>query len=267
MKTIKQIAQWDIDGTFYQIDKITEEKQVHIVLRDLKKHPYGVVSVIHFPNVAEFDDLPMMNWENFFRCSNKYGLPPEETSNGNLGYMATAVQNDLKPAATIRCETNSPIVQNLKKTLPESCMVVPYEEEDTTYICHRFRLSYLYAFAEIKRRYDVFNISDIDWPLVKQYMDKELLFFADNSKSGLSIESGAQNDTEKVIIGLILGYPIESTVSLINRTYRVFRNLCKAKAVEHFKTINEPFADAYRNKWNKKGDAIFIEGQQEDLYY
>ena len=269
MNKIVPLASWE-NNSKYQIDKITDNDHISIIFRSIDKHPYGVISIIRFPEKQGLDSLQMMNWENLIRCSNYYGYPPEETRvDGSLGYMAEAVQKGLKPAATFRRSFNDQIVKELISTLPKDCLIVPFKEEGTTYICRDCKLSDIYNLSEIKKRYDMFDISNIDWNKVGAFFEKELLFFSDNNASDIFIERGARDDTERVIIGALLGYPIESTVAAIQGTYQVFTTFTpfRCRAIEHFKQNEDPYVDTQKNTWYKMGQYIYCEMQKEELYY
>ena len=209
-----------------------------------------------------------MNWDNLIRCSNYFGIPPEEfCPDGSYGYEAYAVQRGIKPATTFRYRTSSPEVKHLIENLPRDCIVLPYKEENTTFICHKCKLSDIFNLNEIKRRYDLFGIFEVDWDKVDNYFKNDLSFFADNTISGIKIEDGADNNTEYIVVGALLGYPIESTVAAIHRTKKLFHVETQNSAQRHFKTNIEPFVDMRGQTWLKIGEHIFIDGQQEELYY
>ncbi len=266
MKKIERIAQWE-NGCKYCIDQIENEDITRILLLNADQHPNGVISLIEYPTMDTYSSS-LLNWENLIRCSNYYGLPPEEIRlDGSLGYMSVAVQQHLKPASTIRMTIDDPHIKQLKMDLPDDCVLLKYEEENTTFICRKSSLSDLFDIERVRETYVQFGILDIDWDVVYDYSKKEMTFFADNAISGISIERGSSNNTQHVIVGLLLGYPIESTVAKMKGTYRVEDPVIKCQARMHYKKNTEPFRDSYKDVWMNQGGTIFASWQQEKLYY
>ena len=266
MKRIKHIAQWE-NGFKYCIDQVENEDITRILLLNVDRHSNGVISLIEYPTRDTYSSS-LLNWENLIRCSNYYGLPPEEIrSDGSLGYMSVAVQEHLKPASTIRITIDDPHIKQLKMDLPDDCVLLKYEEENTTFICRKGSLSDLFDIERVRETYAQFGILDIDWDVVYDYSKKEMTFFADNAISGISIEHGSIGRTQDVIVGLLLGYPIESTVAKMKGTYRVENLAIKCQARMHYKNNTEPLVDFRNDVWMNQDGDIFASWQQEKLYY
>ena len=265
MKKVNTIAHWRRISN-YEIDIIEEGDTSHVILLNNDKHPYGIITVIDYPSYINSFSSPLLNWENLIRCSNYYGLPPEEVDeNGQPGYMSLAVQQHLKPAATLRYNIDDPLIKCLKQNLPDDCSIMRYKEEDTTFICRDCSLADLFDIDEVRATYERYGIQNVEWKTVRELSEKNLSYFSDNSMSGISIEQGAESITQAVVLGLLLGYPIESTVARIKGTYRT--DVFKYHAKNHFKENSEPYVDADGEQWFKDKNCVFASWQRESLYY
>ena len=267
MKKTEHLAEWK-NYYHYGVDKIICDDTTHILLLRYDRHPNGVISVIEYPTIGENTSFPLMNWENLFRCSNYYGISPEETDfYNNPAYMSIAVQKHMKPAATLRYDNDSQLIKQIQLALPDDCSLIPYKEENTTFICRKGSLHDFYDLNRVKYIYELFGITEIDWNAVDLFCNKELSFFSDDNISGISIERGAENITQMVVVGLLLGYPIESTVAKINKSEHSESSVIKEQAVQHYKTNTEPFFDCCKNEWLCQNGQVFAVWQQESLYY
>ncbi len=104
--------------------------------------------------------------------------------------------------------------------------------------------------------------------LCKKTVSKPLEYFSDDAHCGFNIQSDANSNENKIINGLLLGYPVESTIAFINKDYHSFGDGCLDHAViNHFKKSIEPYVDWQGKVWNKKDKIIYCDGQQEILYY
>lgn len=266
MKKIEHVAEWE-NLYNYAIDKITDDDYTRILLINADKRPNGIISIIKYPTRSYFSS-PLLNWENLIRCSNYYGIPPEDRLlDGSLGYMCTAVQRHLKPAASVRIKPDDELIQQLRQDLPDDCLLLPYNEINTAFICRKGKLEELFDIRKVKDSYEQMGVFNINWGKVNDYCNKDISFFADNSASGITIESGIKDETEAVIVGLLLGYPIESTIAYFANSLRVENKILSNQAKKHFKTNSEPFIDVNQETWFYQDGNVFASWQQEKLYY
>lgn len=264
MKQIYKISTRKYEYYSYQIDKVIEGRECSIIVRNLDRSPYGVCAVIKYNDVGKTINSPLVNWDNLVFCSNHYGVSP------NAEYMNNAVQRGTKTTATAYvalCE-----YQKLVKELPANCHAVPYNstEEHMTmaYVYRDGTLNSLFGFENVKQIYTLHGIESVDWNRVEKLFKAPLSYFSDSEKCGLDIQC-ISNGIEMLIVGgLLLGYPIESTVAYIKNNIITFSELGTPKCIqEHFKTSNEPIFDSYKRRWVKNGNIIFQDGKQESLYY
>ena len=82
------------------------------------------------------------------------------------------------------------------------------------YIFHNGCLEDFSEFDRIKSLYEKYGISNVNWKKVRTLFQKDLSFFGDAEKCGFSLHSGGCRE-ETIVTGLLLGYPIESTVDLL----------------------------------------------------
>jgi hypothetical protein len=127
--------------------------------------------------------------------------------------MNTAVQKKQKIAATVYLNPNDEGREYMKNQ-PNDVASMPYGR--TIYVYNKGCLSDYFDFEGIKKFYGKHRIKRIEWNVVKEFFEKPLSFFGDENKCGFSIQCGG-NCEQSIILGLLLGYPIESTMAWIMR--------------------------------------------------
>lgn len=264
MKIIETIAKQEIEPYTFQIYKITHRDTCYVILKNLDKSPFGVWAVIKYKNLNNEFQSPFLSWYNLFFCSNCYGPAPF------YPYMNNAVQNGTKTAAT--AYVNKEEFRKLIKDLPANCYAVPYNSsEDNMSMAYVYRegtLDELFGYEKIKEVYYSHQVTGIDWDYIKRMFSKPLSYFANENKSGISLQGCAKRD--ELLVGLLLGYPVEATVAYINKTISYFtpsRYTDIENVRKHFQFSSEPYFDSLNQKWLKCGDDIFLDGQQEELYF
>ena len=162
----------------------------------------AVINTYRFNNVPEYKH-PYLSWENLDHCG---GWASDDS------YLLTAVHNKQKPAAQY-AKANEPV--------PD---IESNSEVETFYTSKHFHSNYTSNQVYITRACslkDLFDINDIIFVYEKQgilinkkilmpYMEKPIM---DLMKENFFISQ--KNMTELIITGLMLGYPIESTASII----------------------------------------------------
>ncbi len=264
MKQIRKVSEQKYDYHSYQIDEIIRGQEHCIVVRNLNQTPYGICSVIKHKSVGKTIDSPLLNWHNLVFCSNYYGPSP------HYGYMNNAVQNGTKTASTAYVSPKE--FAKLVDTLPANCHAIPYgrtcENMSMAYVYRDGTLGELFDFETVQEIYVLHEIENIDWKYIKKLFDKPLSYFSDEEQCGFNIQTGTSDKEKLIVLGMLLGYPIESTVAHISGHYVVYKKYWEVPGVrQHFKLSNEPFVDNCNRKWIKINDTIFCDGQQESLYY
>ena len=127
--------------------------------------------------------------------------------------MNQAVQAGKKTAATVYLEPNSEKARELVKALPGDCDALPYEQT-MLYVFHKGRLQDFFNYEKIKSLYMNHGALVVNWDIVEELFKKELSFFGDEQSCGFSLQSGGTIE-QRIITGLVLGYPVESTISFL----------------------------------------------------
>lgn len=254
--------------TTYQIVKSVKNSDIYILLIDTSKSPFGVVSYVKFDNVDETIESPFLSWTNLFFCSNYYGPHPARD------YMNNAVQNNQKTTAT--AYVNKQEYFELIKTLPPTCHACPYDSDlDNMSMAYVYRdgcLNDYFNFEAVKHIYELHGLKyDLTWNKIEDLFYKPLSFFANKNDCGFNLQSGGSHEIN-VINGLLLGYPIESTIAYILRTHKTFGPpWMYPELKDHFSISTTPYTtqNLLRQKitWYKQNDIIYCDGQQESLYY
>lgn len=183
--------------------------------------------------------------------------------------MSSAVQQGKKTSATI--PVNDKNYKEMESSIPETCGIVPYfitnTEVSMAYIYRRGTLSDYFDFEEVKKVYTLHGIRNVDWETVFNQFSKPMDYFADEKKCGFDIQAGSINLENTIILGLLLGYPIESTVAFLKNDTQVFGNGGIPSDVrKHFCNSTTPYVDQFGVEWHGDGKLIYQDGQQEALF-
>lgn len=151
----------------------------------------------------------LISWYNVLFCSNSYGSAPD------YSYMNYAVQNGKKPAATVYL-SNEYTKEQIIQSIPENCDWREYGG-NMLWVFRKGCLADFFDLSIIQKSYAAHNVTGIDWELVRELFTKPLEFFAEPDgengwQCGFNIQSGGIGG-QTVITGLLLGYPIESTIA------------------------------------------------------
>lgn len=177
-----------------------------------------------FNNISESFSSPFLSWENLDCCG---GWDFDEE------YLTHAVQDGKKLYAGItislqdKYSPNAPTyekaaadLQQLQKSLPpEICAGIdehfPRDGWFRTYICRRGTIKDFFDLDTVFLFYESLGVSVSEHvkSTVHQYCDIEMSGFA--SVSAPYKYHNANSQAELITTGLLLGYPIESTASLI----------------------------------------------------
>lgn len=194
----------------YQTNSCVVEKETDDIYTSISIYysRFGnpTVKKIQYRHIGEEYLHPFLSWYNLIFCSNNYGPSPD------YEYMHRAVQEGKKTAATVYLEPGSEKGKRLVNTLPEDCGSLPYGES-MIYVFHKGCLSDFFDFEKIQSIY-MKHGAYVDWNSVKGYFEKDLSFFGDEQTCGFSLQSGG-NKEQTIITGLILGYPVESTIAYL----------------------------------------------------
>lgn len=166
-----------------------------------------VIAEIWYRSILPEYQSPFLSWKNLIFCSNNYGSPPA------YDYMDVAVQEGKKTAATVYHNLESPEAQEIIKALPDDCDFRDYSKT-MFFLFHKGCLADFFDFDRIKAVYDAHGILEIDWDWVAAQFQKPLSYFANEEECGFSLQSGGRGGIA-VVTGLILGYPVESTVAFL----------------------------------------------------
>lgn len=173
--------------------------------------PQVVCKRIFFSEKAEKYQSPYLSWYNLICCSNNYGPIPV------VDYMNHAVQNGKKLAATIYPESAQAYMQILAE-VGDDYYCYPYHTREYSYLMYISRKGALSDYFELERILDVYESCGIrlDRNKMQEYFAKELSWFGNEEICPIQLHD-CVGEEELAVTGLLLGYPVESTVALIKR--------------------------------------------------
>ena len=193
----------------YRVEKETTPVETcFTIYRKNGNNPEVEYSRYSYPSNIEGYDSPFLSWYNLFFCSGVCGPEPD------YEYMTNAVQQGKKTAGTVYVDSRSAEGQHIMRTVPKNCSALRYGQ--ILYVFHKGCLSDYFDFETIRRIYDTHCRQFINWDIVKDYFDKPLSYFGDEEKCGFHLHCG-DNKEQRIILGLLLGYPVESTIDYMNK--------------------------------------------------
>lgn len=160
---------------------------------------------------AESYSSPYLSWYNLICCSNNYGPIPV------VDYMNQAVQNGKKIAATVYPNTASDYMQ-MVAALSEDYYCFPYHTKEYQYMLYVSRKGTLADYFDLDQIMDVYRQCGIalDADKMKYYFAQELSWFGNEEACDIEIHF-CTGDEKFAVVGLLFGYPVESTIALIKR--------------------------------------------------
>ena len=188
--------------------EIVEDFVAISVVKQAIGKPDDVVCEVKYRDIGHEYQSAFLSWENLIFCSNNYGVAPF------YDYMHTAVQIGKKTAATVYLASDSQKAKQLIASLPKECDWREYGP-NMIFVFHTGCLADYFDFTEIKAIYDDHGVWGIDWTWIEEQFRKPLSYFAEPEACGFSLHSGGGKEVS-IVTGLILGYPLESTVSWLS---------------------------------------------------
>jgi len=273
MKTIIQLCEYynkDYNDT-YRVYRVQEDDTITVLLQNLHESPYGIRSFFRYDDIGEELKSELISWYNlFFFCK-------QDGTNPNSEYMKQAVLNNQKTTATTYFTTSDEKYKDFVSTLPDGFQIVEINPTEQ-YLCRQGSLSDYFCFDQVKHIYGLLGVNYVDWDRVHELLSIPLIDFADEGKCGLSIENVLYTSeyAQCIITGLLLGYPIESTATCLkdDNNHKWFKDLMhqqiKKEAEEYFNKFDDhtTYVDQKTGvKCLKNNDRLFIDGQQESLYF
>ena len=191
----------------YLVKKEIRDSYVYIHIIETSFGRNNPIRTVKYKFIGADFISPFINWYNVLFCSNEYGPAPD------YDYMNRAVQEGRKTAATLYLRHGSQSRKMIRETLPVDCRAQSYDE-DMLYVYHKGKLNDYFDFSEIQNVYTRHGVYGINWAKVQDYFKVPISFFGDEEKCGFSLQSGGDYE-ETIIKGLVLGYPVESTVEYL----------------------------------------------------
>ncbi len=207
MREILISANYNDGMCSYLVEKVIGDGYISVVIYDVRDGRQIEGKRVQYKNIGEEYQSPFLSWYNLFFCSNNYGPAPD------YEYMNHAVQEGKKTASTVYLNLESEEGKLLVSTLPKDCGFMPYGKS-MIYVFHKGCLSDFFDYEQIKSLYKKHGADPVDWKVVKEYFMKDLSFFGDKQACGFSLQSVGSKE-QSIITGLILGYPVESTIDYL----------------------------------------------------
>ncbi len=201
-----------IDVLLYKVAKRKKTLQGH------SPQTKTLASKIEYKNVGREYKHQFLSWYNLFFCSKCYAPITDNA------YMETAVQRGMKTAATVlHLSTTTRKGQRFKRHLPESCGFVIYGETGF-FVYNKGTLRDFFDMEEVMQIYASHGIDDLDWKEIFALSKIDLADYGNYMTSPFSLHSPVEREYF-VLDGLLLGYPVESTVALLKKdVYRYDRD-------------------------------------------
>jgi len=153
---------------------------------------------------------PYISWGNLNCCG---GWTFDEN------YLLTAVQEDKKLCAGIVMNSESEhreFLDDLDVEYPRFCPPVRHNGPYSFYYIDVTRKGCINDYIDmdaVRETYAVLGIEFLNFDLINEYASKQMIHLLDGTVD--FDYANPKNDEEYVITGLLLGYPLESTASLL----------------------------------------------------
>lgn len=170
----------------------------------------------HYPLCAEGYQSPYLSWYNLICCSNNYGPIPV------VSYMNRAVQEGKKVAATVYPVDTQEYMQIIAETA-EGYYCFPFNAEEYQYMLFLSKKGTLADYFDLDRILSVYRESglELDADQMRELFSRELSWFGNPKECPIEIHNCLGNEA-LAAVGLLFGYPVESTVALLHRTIDMY---------------------------------------------
>ncbi len=166
---------------------------------------------IEYKNIGEEYKSRYLSWYNLFFCSNCYHPAVDDH------YLSTAVQKELKTAALgLRFSTHTKKGKRFKRHLPDFCGCSLWGET-SYYVYTKGTLNALFDMEKIRHIYEMHGLGNLDWDKIFEISMLDMADFTDCSNPDICVPFPITKE-QYVLNGLVLGYPVESTIALLNHT-------------------------------------------------
>ena len=205
----------------YDVDRDEYEDRIEINLYKVDKsfrfaHDYSspirtLYHRIEYKNIGEEYKSQYLSWYNLFFCSNCYHPFP------NNNYLETAVQKGIKTAATVLFfSSHSKKGQRYKRHMPDTCGWKSWGDGGF-FVYRKGSLNTLFDIEKIRFIYVKHGLGNLDWDEISAISKIDLSGYADYRTVPFSLHCPIKKEYY-VLNGLVLGYPVESTIALLNHT-------------------------------------------------
>lgn len=205
----------------YDVERAEYEDRVEINLykvgkgsrfaRDYSSPVRALCHRIEYKNIGEEYKSPYLSWYNLFFCSMCFHPRADNR------YLSTAVQKGQKTAALgIPIFAHTKKGKRFKRHLPESCGC-ELSGEISYYVYTKGTLDTLFEMEKIRHIYETHGLRDMDWDMIFELSKHDAAYFHEFSDSHFHVPFPYEKE-DHVLNGLLLGYPVESTIALLNQT-------------------------------------------------
>lgn len=172
----------------------------------------------HYPASAEGYQSPYLSWYNLICCSNNYGPIPV------VPYMNRAVQDGKKVAATVYPIDTQEYMQIIAETA-EDYYCFPFNTEEYQYMLFLSKKGTLADYFDLDQILSVYQESglNLDEEKMRDLFSRELSWFGKPEECPIEIHN-CLGDEELASVGLLFGYPVESTIALLHRTIDMYED-------------------------------------------
>lgn len=211
----------DRERFVYDVERAEFEDRIEINLyqvgkrsrfaRDYSSPVRTLCHRVEYKNIGEEYISPYLSWYNLFFCSKCFHPPVDDH------YLSTAVQKWLKTAALgLRIPAHTKKGKRFKRHLPDFCGCSMWGEI-SYYIYTKGAIDTLFDMEKIRHIYEMHGFGGLDWNMIFALSKHDMAYFNDYSDSHFHVPFPYKKE-DFVMNGLILGYPVESTIALLNKT-------------------------------------------------
>lgn len=167
------------------------------------------LKTIRYLDVGEEYESPYLSWYNLIFCSNEYGVPPF------CQYMNYSVQNGKKLVATVDIPAET--IKEFYSQIPETCgYEISSPDRSKALIYRKGRLSDFFDCDKVTELYVKHGVFPNKLNMQKMF-EIPISELVSGAGAGLNflLQHEAGDAERMAITGLLLGYPLESTVALL----------------------------------------------------
>lgn len=240
IEMIEQIGREINPSQKFTLYKISDGNKIQYVIQENNAKRFNVVAVTEYEDISVSYSTPYLRWSNLMFCSNSFYL-------NEWKYSLSKVFEGKKTCATYGIFQGT--FESFSEKLPDG-IEAKVMWEDFVFVYRIGCLNDYFCLSSILNDYK-HNGINLDERRMDYYFNLPISEFSNEKITGIKLQGCDTDPVHMAITGLLLGYPIESTIALLlnKEKTRVHKNCPNDQRKRLLKNEMPAYQDICGDKW------------------